>query len=185
MNAWSRRAAALVLAGLLLLLLAAAWGYRALWQRYDQGLTQLQARSERLDGLLHVGPRITQDLAAARATVSPWLHPAGDNAANDVQQRLRELISASGNTLVSAQAALEPAAEGQLARVQLGATITGEWAGLVRFMQALQQQTPPFWVQAATLTRDGPATAGAAQTARLVLQLRAPLAPPAAARDTP
>lgn len=176
MNPWTRRAAVLALSCLLLLVLGAAWGYRALWQRYGDGLAQLQARSERLDGVVRAGPDITRGLAAARAAVSPWLHPAGDNAANDAQQRLRELISASGATLVSAQAALEPAAEGQLAHVQLNATLTGEWTGLVRLMQSLQQQTPIYWVQAATLTRDGAATPGAAQTARLVLQLRAPLA---------
>lgn len=177
MSVWTRRAVAFILAALLLLLLGTAWGYRALWQRYDEALVQLQARSERLDGLLRAGPRITQDLKAARTAVSPWLHPAGDNAANDVQQRLREIISASGNTLVSAQAALEPATDDKLAGVQLGATITGEWAGLVRFVQTLQRQAPPYWVQAATLTRDGPASPAGAQTARLVLQLRAPLAP--------
>lgn len=182
MNAWTRRAATTLLVGVLLVGLGVALAYRALWVRYDGALSQLQARSERLDGLLQAGPDITRQLETARAAVSPWLHPAGDNAANDLQQRLRDLIAVGGNTLVSSQVALQPATDEALAQVQLSATITGPWAGLVRLMQDLQKQMPPYGVQAATLSRDGPNTPGAGQKARLVLQLQAPLAPPKGAQ---
>ncbi len=129
MNAWTRRAAVLTLVCLLITALGAAWAYRVLWQRYDTGLAQLQARGERLEGIVDAGPQITQQLQAARSAVSPWLHPAGENAANALQQSLRERIAASGNTQVSSQAALEAAADDTLARVQASTAITGTWSG--------------------------------------------------------
>lgn len=177
MNAWTRRALLAALLCALAVLAGAGLAYRTLWSSYDSGLSLLESRSERLDGLVDAGPDIATRLDAARQIVAPWLHPAGENAANDVQQRLRELISASGNTLVSSQVALEPGAEGRLARVRLTATLTGDWPRLVRFMQDLQQRSPPFWVGSANLAREGANTPGAAQTARLTLQLDAPLAP--------
>lgn len=177
MNAWTRNALLTALLAVLALLAAAGLTYRTLWNRYDAALSQLEARSERLDGLVNAGPDIATRLDAVRQAVAPWLHPAGENAQNDVQQRLRELISASGNTLVSSQVALEPGGEGKLARVRLTATLTGEWARLVRFMQDLQLRMPPLWVTTASLSREGANTPGAPQTARLTLQLDAPLAP--------
>ena len=182
MNAWTRRAAVLTLVCLLITALGAVWAYRVLWQRYDTGLAQLQARGERLEGIVDAGPQITQQLQVARSAVSPWLHPAGENAANALQQSLRERIAASGNTQVSSQAALEAADDDTLARVQASTAITGTWSDLVRFMQELQAATPPYWVSAATLSRDGPVTPNSAQTARLVLQVQAPLTPEKAAR---
>lgn len=177
MTVWTRRAALALAAVAVLLALALAWWYGVQWQRYDKAQSLLQSRSERLDGLLQAGPRITSDLQAARAVVSPRLHPAGEDAANAVQQHLRELIAAGGNTLVSSQVALQPAAENQLAQIQVSATVTGSWAGLVGFMQQLQKQTPPYWVQTAALTREGANQPTAPQMARLALQLQAPLAP--------
>lgn len=185
MNAWTRRALLTVLLAALVLLAGAGLAYRTLWSGYDGALSQLEARSERLDGLVNAGPDIAERLESARRAVAPWLHPAGENAANDVQQSLRELISATGNTLVSSQVALEPGAEGKLARVRLTATITGDWPRLVRFMQDLQRRTPPFWVSTASLSREGANTAGAAQTARLAVQLDAPLAPQAPQKGQP
>lgn len=177
MNVWTRRALVTALLCVLALLAGAGRAYNALWSRYDSGLSLLESRSERIDGLVGAGPDIASRLESARQTVAPWLHPAGENAANDAQQRLRELINASGNTLVSSQVALEPGAEGRLASVRLTATLTGDWPRLVRFMQDLQARTPPFWVRSASLAREGANTSGAAQTARLTLQLAAPLAP--------
>lgn len=177
MNAWTNRALATALLCLLALLAGAGLAYRAHWNRYDSAQSQLESRSERIDGLVRAGPAIASRLESARQAVAPWLHPAGENAANDTQQRLRELIDATGNTLVSSQVALEPAAEGRLASVRLTATLTGDWPRLVRFMQDLQARMPPFWVRSASLARESASTPGAAQTARLTLQLQAPLAP--------
>lgn len=177
MNAWTSRALVTALLCVLVLVSGAALAYRALWSKYDSGLSLLESRSERIDGLVGAGADIAARLESARQIVAPWLHPAGESAANDTQQRLRELINASGNTLVSSQVVLEPAAEGGLASVRLTATLTGDWPHIVRFMQDLQTRTPPFWVRSASLAREGANTPGAAQTARLTLQLQAPLAP--------
>lgn len=176
-NIWRRRA---MVASLLLLLGAlgcSALVYRTLWARYDTALAQLEPRSERLEGVVNAGAEIETLLASASSTVAPMLHPAGETAQTDVQQKLRQMIVASGGTLVSSQVALEPAVDGKLARVRLTATVTGEWAKLVNFMESLQSHRPPFWVRTANLVREGASTGTGPQTARLALQLEAPLAP--------
>lgn len=175
MNTWTRRAIGIVIVLALGGLACAGLVYRALWLRYDGALQQLESRSERLDGVVRAGPDIESRLGAARAMVAPLLHPASENAPNDVQQKLRELIVTAGGTLVSSQVALDPAAGDKLARVRLTATVTGEWPKLVRFMEMLQTHRPPFWLRTAMLSREGVATGP--QNARLTLQLEAPLAP--------
>lgn len=175
MNTWTRRAGGIVALLVLVGLACAGLGYRALWTRYDGALQQLESRSERLEGVVEAGPDIESRLGDARNAVLPLLHPAGENAQNDVQQKLRELIGAAGGTLVSSQVALEPGVDGKLARIRLTATVTGEWPKLVRFMEMLQTHRPPFWVRTASLSREGAATGP--QNARLSLQLEAPLAP--------
>lgn len=161
----------------LCVLVAGALVYRSLWTRYEGALAQLEARSERLEGIVNAGAQIETLLEKARSNVSPWLHPAGENAPNDVQQKLRELVVGSGSTLVSSQVALEPGADGHMARVRLTATVTGDWPKLLRFMEALQTRLPPFWVQSATVLREGAANGPGPQSARLALQLEAPVAP--------
>ncbi|MGP1691121.1 MAG: GspMb/PilO family protein [Giesbergeria sp.] len=176
-NIWERRT---WIALALLALSALAAGsllYRSLWMRYDGALGQLEARSERLEGIVNSGPQIEALLAKAGANVSPWVHPGGENAPNDVQQKLRELIVSSGSTLISSQVALEPGADGQMAHIRLTATVSGDWSKLVKFMEALQVRLPPFWVRSVTVSREGASSGAGSQNARLALQLEAPLAP--------
>ena len=177
MNFWRRRA---IVALMLLFfggLACAALVYWSLWVRYDNALQQLEPRSERLEGVVDAGADIEALLSSASTTVAPWLHPAGEAAQNDIQQKLRQMIVDSGSTLVSSQVALEPAGEGKLARIRLTATITGEWAKLVGLMENLQKQRPPFWVRTVSIMREGASSGTGPQTARLALQLEAPLAP--------
>lgn len=176
-NIWMRRTGIALALLALCLLAAGALVYRSLWTRYDSGLQQLEARSERLDGIVKSGPQIEALLTKARANVTPWVHSGGENAPNDVQQKLRELIVNSGSTLVSSQVALEPGADGQMARIRLTATITGDWSKLVQFLEALQTHLPPFWVRSAIVSRDGAGNGPGPQSARLALQLEAPIAP--------
>lgn len=128
MNVWTQRALLTLLVGLLTAAGGAAWVYRSLWSHYDSAQNQLQSRSERLDGVISVGPDIESTLQSLRDNLQPWLRADGEAAQNDTQ-RLRELISASGSTLISSQVALEPAAEGKLAAVRLTATVAGDWIG--------------------------------------------------------
>ncbi|WP_010106767.1 GspMb/PilO family protein, partial [Verminephrobacter aporrectodeae] len=149
----------------------------------DSTLQQLAPRSERLEGMVQAGTEIEALLGAARGSVAPWLHPAGESAPNDIQQQLRQMVVASGSTLVSSQVALEePGQEGkegdqQLARIRMSATVSGEWSGLVRLTETLQMHQPPFWVRTVSMVRDGASSGTGPQTARLTLQLEAPLAP--------
>ncbi|MBS0506421.1 MAG: general secretion pathway protein GspM [Proteobacteria bacterium] len=177
MNAWTQRALLTALICLLAVAGTAAWGYRALWSHYDGAQSLLQSRSERLDGVISVGPEIETTLTALRDNLQPWLRAGGEAAQNDTQQRLRELISASGSTLISSQVALEPAAEGKLAAVRLTATVAGDWTALAQLMQTLHGNMPPLWVRAASFQRDGSNTGAQGQKARITLQLEAPLVP--------
>lgn len=176
-NIWRRRAVVTMLLSLVFLLAGAAWIYQFLWGRYDNALQQLEPRSERLQGVVQAGSDIEKLLTSANEVVTPWLHPSGETAQNEVQQQLRQMIDASGSTLVSSQIALEPAGENKLARIRLTATVTGEWSKLVRFMESLQAHKPPFWTRGANITREGASNGTGSQNARLTLQLEAPLAP--------
>lgn len=177
MNTWRGRSFLTLMLLLVLLIAAAAVSYQFLWNRYDRALQQLEPRSERLEGVVEAGTDIENLLATAREAVTPWLHPSGDTAQNEVQQQLRQMIDASGSTLVSSQIAIEPAGENKLARIRITATVTGEWAKLVRFMQSLQARQPPYWTRSANITREGASAGTGPQNARLSLQLEAPLAP--------
>lgn len=177
MNLWRRHAIVFLLLACAGAVICAALIYRALWVRYDNALQQLEPRSERLEGVVNAGAEIETLLSSASTTVAPLLHASGDAAQNDVQQKLRQMIMASGSTLVSSQVALEPGADGKLARIRLTATVTGEWPKLVNFMESLQTHRPPFWVRTANITREGASTGPVPQNARVSLQLEAPLAP--------
>ena len=184
-NVWLRHTWIALALLALCMLVAGALLYRSLWTRYDGALGQLEARSERLEGIVKSGPQIEALLTKAQSNVSPWVHPGGENAPNDVQQKLRELIVSSGSTLVSSQVALEPGADGRMARIRLTATVTGDWSKLVGFMEALQVRLPPFWVQSAIVSRDGASNGPGPQSARLALQLEAPLTPMAPQKGQP
>lgn len=177
MNPWLRHSVVVVVLLFFGGLVCAALVYRAMWTRYDNALQQLEPRSERLEGVVNAGADIETLLSTASGTVAPWLHPAGETAQNDVQQKLRQMIVASGSTLVSSQIALEPGVDGKLARIRLTATVTGDWSKLVVFMESLQMHRPPFWVRTASITREGGSSGAGPQAGRLALQLEAPLAP--------
>ena len=176
-NIWLQRSALALLLLLLVAVVGTALLYRSLWARYDSALGQLEPRSERLEGVVNAGSEIESLLGTATGVVSPLLHPAGETAQNDIQQQLRAMIMASGSTLVTSQAALEPGADGKLTTIRLTATVTGEWSKLLKFMESLQVQRPPFWVRSANITREGGSSGTGPQNARLALQLEAPLAP--------
>jgi len=177
MNLWTRRALTLVLVCAIVLLLVAAAVWHNLWSRYDNAQQQLESRAERLDGIIAAAPDIRALLDTLGSSVTPLVHPDSAGAQNEIQQQLRELITASGATLVSSQIAAEPAEENQFARVRLTATVTGEWGRLLRFMEALQTHAPVFWVRTARIMREGPNTGARGQNMRITLQLEAPLAP--------
>lgn len=176
-NIWLQRSVLTLLLLLLVAVAGAALVYRSLWARYDNALGQLEPRSERLEGVVNAGSDIESLLGTATGAVAPLLHPAGETAQNDIQQQLRTMIMASGSTLVSSQAVVEPGVDGKLTRIRLTATVTGEWSKLVKFMESLQVHRPPFWVRSANITREGGSSGAGPQNARLALQLEAPLAP--------
>lgn len=175
MNVWTRRAMVVTLLCGLVAATCAAFVYRALWSRYANAQEILESRSERLDGVISAGTEIESLLESVRSSVGPLVHQGGESAQNEIQQRLRQLIAASGSTLVSSQVALEPGVDGKLARVRITATVSGEWGKLLRFMGSLQTHAPAFWVRAATLMREGANSGASVQNARITLQLEAPV----------
>lgn len=175
MNVWTRRALWVVVLLVLCGVGALAAVYRMSWQRYEHALEVLEPRLERLAGIVEAEPRISTQLDAANQTLEPLLHPGGDAAQNDVQQKLRQLIAASGSTLITSQAVLDAGSTQHLAQVRITATVTGEWPKLVLLLDALQNQRPPLWIRTSMLMRENGSQTAEPQMARLVLQVEAPV----------
>ncbi len=183
LSPWARKAAWVTAGLLLLLVLIFAWLYWINWARYARAQEQIESRIARIDGILASSAEIDARLTQARQSVGPWLHKAGSDSQNEILQRLRELVVASGATLISSQAASVPAeADQQLARVKITATVSGEWAQLVQLAQSLQAQRPPYWVKSLNLQREGQVSGKTSQRARMTLQMDAPLAAPVEAK---
>ena len=183
LNPWARRAAWAIAAFLVALVVVVGWAYWANWARYRSAQEQLETRMARLDGILASSSEIDAQLTQARAAVSPWFHPGGSDGQNAALQGLRDLVVASGATLVSSQAAAVPAeSEQKLPRVRISATVTGEWAQLVQLGEALQAKRPPYLVHALNIQREGLANNKAAHRARMTVQLDVPLAQPMEAK---
>ena len=177
LHPWAKRAVWAVAGCLLLVALALGWVYWANWSRYSGAQDQLESRIARLDGILAASADIDARLAQARASVGPWLHKGGGEGQNAVLQSLRELVVASGATLISSQAATVPAeSEQTLPKVRISATVAGEWAQLVQLSQALQAERPPYLVHSLNIQREGQASNKAVHRARMTLQLDAPVA---------
>lgn len=176
LSPWTRKAAWVSAAMLLVLALLGAWAYWVNWARYDRAQDQIESRIARIDGILASSSEIDSRLAQARHAVRPWLHGGGGDPQNDILQKLRELVVSSGATLISSQAAkVPPESDQQLARITVSATVAGDWSQLVQLAQALQAQRPPYLVRSLNLQREGQASSKTSQKARLTVQLEAPL----------
>jgi general secretion pathway protein M len=155
-----------------------AWFYWSNWARYANAQAQIESRVARIDGILASSAEIDSRRDQARRSIDPWLHKGGGDSQNEILQRLREVVVASGATLISSQAAAVPApsdAEQQLSRVKISATVSGEWSQLVQLGQVLQAQRPPYLVRSLNVQRDGQASGKTSQRARIILQLEAPM----------
>lgn len=173
---WTRRAVWSIVAILFVGLALFSAVYWKNWLRYSDALDQLNARIERLDGLLRAGNTIDSRLEMARREVRPWLQPGGEAAQTRLSQRLRELVVSNEGTLVSAQAVMAPAEEGKIPYLKLSVTISGEWESLMRILAAVQAQQPSFWVRSSNLSREGRANLDTAHKSRLALQIDVPVA---------
>ena len=177
LSPWTKNAAWAAVAFGLLLLLVLVWAYWVNWARYSRAQDQIDARIARIDGVLASSAEIDAKLTEARQSIRPWLHQGGGDSQNEILQRLRELVVASGATLVSSQAAAVPAEGDQpLSRVKISATVSGDWAQLVSLGQTLQAQRPPYMVRSMNFQREGQVNGKTSQKARMTVQLEAPVA---------
>ena len=183
LSPWAQRAALVTGVFALVLLVVVAWVYWLNWARYARAQDQIDSRIARIDGILASSADIDARLAQAKTAVGPWLHKGGADAQNEILQRLREMVVASGATLVSSQAAAVPAeGEQQLARVRVSATVSGEWPQLVQLGQALQAQRPLYLVRSLNIQREGQVAGKTSQKARMTFQLEAPISAPSEAK---
>lgn len=176
MNFWTRRVAVTLSVVFVALGVCVGLVCVALWQKYENALHILEPRIERLTGIVRAGSDIDAALNGARETLQPWLHIGGAKAQNDIQQQLRQLIDTTGVTIVASQSVFESGDEQRLGRIRLTATVTGEWPKIVRLLEELQAQRPPFWVRSASLFRENGNASVEPQIVRLTMQLEAPLA---------
>ncbi len=183
LSPWAKKSAWVSAAVLLLLLVLLAWIYWVNWARYASAQDQIESRIARIDGTLASSADIEARLTQVRQATGPWLHKGGADAQNEILQRLREMVVASGATLVSSQAAAVPAeGEQQLARVRVSATVSGEWPQLVQLGQALQAQRPLYLVRSLNIQREGQVAGKTSQKARMTFQLEAPISAPSEAK---
>lgn len=176
MNFWTRRVAVTLSLAFVVLGVCVGLVCVALWQKYENALHILEPRIERLSGIVKAESDIEAALKGARDTLQPWLHIGGAKAQNDIQQQLRQLIDVTGLTIVASQSVYEAGDTQRLGRIRQTATVTGEWPKIVRLLEALQAQRPPFWVRSASLFRENGNAGVEPQIVRLTMQLEAPLA---------
>lgn len=176
MNTWTRNALTFLLTCLALACGAVALAHYILQQRYDAALRILEPRIARLQGLVSVQGDVEQALNGALEALRPSLHAGGAKAQNEIQQKLRQLIDSAGATVVASQSAYEQPSDQRMGRVRLTATVTGEWTNVLRLLETIQSQTPPFEMQTTTVMRENGNSTVEPQVVRLTLQLVAPLA---------
>lgn len=130
---------------MLLLPLALAGGY--LFSKYqwaESMVAELGPRYARLLGLEASQPELKQALAQSAALLSRQVYPASQDvsqAGNDAQQRIRNIVTRAGLSIMSSQV-LPPKAEKQFDRVPLTVRLEGELPALQAALVVLAGESP-------------------------------------------
>lgn len=129
----------------LLLPLALVGGY--LFSKYqwaENAVAELGPRYARLLGLEASQPELKQALAQSAALLSRQVYPASQDvsqAGNDAQQRIRNIATRAGLSIMSSQV-LPPKAEKQFDRVPLTVRLEGELPALQAALVVLAGESP-------------------------------------------
>lgn len=150
---------------------AAVWLVLRVHGGAQRQLDSIEPRFARLLGLIDQRAALEAAATAAGAELARHSYPAGrevSQAANDAQQRAREVFSKAGLDVISSQ--VLAAREGRrFDRVPISLRIEGDMAALQAALAALPAQTPTLYVEGITV-QGGPAPRNEAEV-RLVVQI--------------
>jgi len=149
---------ALLVAPLLLVLLAAAaafgWIY-AKHHRAQQQLDDLEPRYARLLGMQAQQDEVRQALQRIATVKARHIYPAENDATqtgNALQQRLRDVLTQAGLSVISSQVRIpaaektDDAAAQAYGRVEILLSVDGSWHALQQALLAVQGIRPDVWL---------------------------------------
>lgn len=145
---------------IVLLCLPALWGGWYVWQKHTwatERLAELEPRHARLQGLVASEAELREASEKALAEVRRHVyHVSVDatQAGNDAQQRIREVVSASGMTVSSLQA-LPAKEDGPLDRIPVALAAEGQLFQIQAALLALGALQPTVWVESVSLRPAG------------------------------
>lgn len=138
----------MILAGLFVVLMLplVAGGWYVLNKHHwaQSRLSELEPRYARLLGLLEQRTEISAALAQAKDAQVRYVYPATQDAAvagNAAQQRVREILSASGLQISSSQV-LPPKAVKGYERIPISVRTEGEWLAVQSALAVFSNQLP-------------------------------------------
>jgi len=139
-------------------------------------LAQLEPRYARLQGLLAAAPQIEAARHQADQWLQTWLYPSDktlNQAGNEMQQQIRDALSAAGLRVGSSQVLPSKSDLEGLERVQVGIKAEGDMMGLQTALVGLQALRPAIWVDSLAVSVMGTARAEVAPTFAIQMQLSA------------
>ena len=143
----ARRDLSVVLVTLALVLMPVGLLGGYLYSKYQwatQRIAEVEPRHARLSGLMADKDSLAQAQAQAVDRLAQYLHPAGQDAnqvGNDVQQRIRSVLSTAGLSIVSTQV-LAAKEEKNFERIPLTVRAEGDMMAVQLALAALDEQKP-------------------------------------------
>lgn len=139
-------------------------------------LAELEPRYARLEGILAAEAELEQANQQADAMLGTYLYPADkvlNQAGNEMQQQVRDMLSAGGLRVGSSQVLPPKADNTNLDRIQLTIKAEGELLALQTAMLGLKSIKPAVFVDNLSVSVMGTARAEAPQNLSIQLELSA------------
>lgn len=136
----------------------------------ESTMAELEPRYARLLGLEASRGELEQALAQSAATIAKQVYPASQDVSqtgNNAQQRIRNIATAAGLSIVSSQV-LPPKAERQFDRLPLAVRLEGELPALQAALVALAGESPAIHFESMSVQTIGAVKAEVPQ--RLTIQ---------------
>ena len=139
-------------------------------------LAELEPRFARLEGILAAQHELDKAKQQAEAMLGAYLYPADkvlNQAGNEIQQQVRDTLSASGLRVGSSQVLPPKVDNANLDRIQLTIKAEGELLALQTALIGLQGIKPAVFVDSMSVNVMGAARAEAPQNLSIQLELSA------------
>ncbi|HRP19786.1 MAG TPA: type II secretion system protein GspM [Alicycliphilus sp.] len=139
-------------------------------------LAELEPRYARMEGILAAQPELEQANQQADAMLGVYLYPADkvlNQAGNEMQQQVRDMLSAGGLRVGSSQVLPPKADNTSLDRIQLTIKAEGELLALQTAMIGLKSIKPAVFVDSLSVSVMGAPRAEVPQNLSIQLELSA------------